>query len=67
VGSRMTRRQVAKTGLASLVAPAIARAQGTRTLKFVPRTALASLDPVWTTDAATRALALISVRIALQR
>ena len=58
MGRQKTRRQVMKAGLASLVAPAIARAQGTRTLKFVPRTALASLDPVWTTDAATRAFAL---------
>ena len=45
-------------GLASLATPAITRAEGTRTLKFVPRTGFAILDPVWTTDAATRAFAL---------
>src|ERR1700693_763205 len=44
--------------LASLATPAIARAEGTRTLKFVPRTGFAILDPVWTTDTATRAFAL---------
>src|SRR5580704_11386235 len=45
-------------GLASLATPAITRAENTSTLKFVPRTGFAILDPVWTTDAATRAFAL---------
>jgi peptide/nickel transport system substrate-binding protein len=54
----MMRRRSALAGLGSLVAPAVARGQSARVLKFVPRTGLALLDPVWTTETATRAFAL---------
>jgi hypothetical protein len=54
----MMRRRSALAGLGSLVAPAVARGQSGRVLKFVPRTGLALLDPVWTTETATRAFAL---------
>ena len=54
----MTRRQAVLASIVTLAAPAIARGQGARVLKFVPRTGLALLDPVWTTETATRAFAL---------
>src|SRR3984957_13093649 len=54
----MTRRQAVLASIATLATPAISRGQGTRVLKFVPRTGLALLDPVWTTETATRAFAL---------
>jgi peptide/nickel transport system substrate-binding protein len=54
----MTRRRVVLAGLSSLATPAIARGQSARVLRFVPRTGLALLDPVWTTETATRAFAL---------
>jgi peptide/nickel transport system substrate-binding protein len=34
--------------------PAIARAQGSRVLKFVPQADLTVLDPIWTTAYVTR-------------
>jgi peptide/nickel transport system substrate-binding protein len=47
-------------GLAgSLAVPSIGSAQGTRVLKFVPRTGLALLDPVWTTETVTRAFGVM--------
>jgi peptide/nickel transport system substrate-binding protein len=58
MGNPITRRRATFAGLASLAAPFITRAEVTRTLKFVPRTGFAILDPVWTTDGATRAFAL---------
>ncbi|MFO1025179.1 MAG: ABC transporter substrate-binding protein [Acetobacteraceae bacterium] len=36
----------------------MARAQGAQVLRFVPRYGVATLDPVWTTDTATRAFAV---------
>jgi peptide/nickel transport system substrate-binding protein len=51
-------RRAMLAGVVSLAAPAIARGQSTRTLRFVPRTGLALLDPVWTTETATRAFSL---------
>jgi peptide/nickel transport system substrate-binding protein len=58
VAKLMTRRQAVLASIATLATPAISRGQGTRVLKFVPRTGLALLDPVWTTETATRAFAL---------
>lgn len=55
---RMSRRSAVSAGLASLAAPAIGKAAAPRVLRFVPRTGLAILDPVWTTDTSTRAFAL---------
>ena len=54
----MKRRTVLKAAVggvaATLAAPAIVRAQAATTLKFVPQSDLASLDPVWTTADVTR-------------
>jgi peptide/nickel transport system substrate-binding protein len=53
----ITRRQlVASTG--ALAVPPIATAAQTKVLVFVPRTALNSLDAVWTTEQVTRAFSL---------
>lgn len=41
-----------------LATPSIARGQDSRVLRFVPRSAVAILDPVWSTESATRAFAL---------
>src|SRR3954471_12824722 len=54
----MLRRRTLLASAATLAAPSIVSAQGTQVLRFVPRYGVAQLDPVWTTDAATRALAL---------
>jgi peptide/nickel transport system substrate-binding protein len=40
--------------LAALAAPNIARAAGSRVLKFIPQADLAVLDPIWTTAYVTR-------------
>src|SRR5579872_44986 len=56
-GSRMQRRQVLKSALAGaavLAAPRIVRAEGAKTITFIPHADLASLDPVWTTADITR-------------
>src|SRR5690349_11537062 len=58
MGQRMLGLRVVLASLGSLAAPAVVRGQGARTLRFVPRTGLALLDPVWTTETATRAFAL---------
>ena len=53
----MRRRHLLRTGLASaaaLACPAIVRAQGASTLRFIPQADLAVIDPVWTTADVTR-------------
>src|ERR1700756_2652675 len=53
----MQRRTFMKSALAgagTVAAPAIVRAEPTRTLTFVPHADLASLDPVWTSADVTR-------------
>src|ERR1700743_3789060 len=53
----MKRRSVLKSAAvvsASLAAPRIARADGPKTVTFVPHADLASIDPVWTTADITR-------------
>ena len=54
----MKRRDVLKASAASLAAPlaapSVVKAQGARTVSFVPHADLASLDPVWTTADVTR-------------
>ncbi len=51
----MKRRDLLKlAGAAGLAAPAIASAQGTQTLRFVPISDLALVDPVANTAAVTR-------------
>lgn len=51
----MKRRQFIAASLAApLAAPAIARAQGSRVLKFIPQSDVAVLDPIWTTAYVTR-------------
>ena len=52
------RRRHLLASMGALATPSIARAQGSQVLRFVPRTGLALLDPVWTTETATRAYAL---------
>jgi peptide/nickel transport system substrate-binding protein len=57
----MKRRDVLKSalaGAAALAAPQIVRAEGQRTITFVPHADLASLDPVWTTADITRNFSL---------
>ena len=51
---RTTRRSLLAGAAATLAAPHIARAQGTRTLKFVPHADLTIVDPSWTTAYITR-------------
>jgi len=50
----MDRRTFMAASAAALTAPAIARAQPSRVLKFIPQSDLAVLDPVWTTAYVTR-------------
>ena len=50
----MKRRTLLAAGAASLAAPAIVAAQGTRLLKFVPQSDVTVLDPIWTTAYVTR-------------
>ena len=57
----MKRRDVLKSalaGAAALAAPGIVRAEGQKTITFVPHADLASLDPVWTTADITRNFSL---------
>src|SRR5437763_3646718 len=49
------RRTVLISGAAAVAAPRISLGKERRTLRFMPRTALVQLDPVWTTDTTTRA------------
>ena len=51
----LERRTVLISGAAAVAAPRISLGEERRTLRFVPRTALVQLDPVWTTDTTTRA------------
>jgi len=50
----MNRRQFLAATAASLAMPAIARAQSSRVLTFVPQADLAVLDPIWTNTYQTR-------------
>ncbi len=50
----MLRRDFLTASAAALALPAIARAQGASTLRYVPAADIASLDPVWTTASQTR-------------
>jgi len=50
----MRRRTVLAAAAASLMAPALVRAEASRTLRFIPEADLAVLDPVWTTANVTR-------------
>jgi len=45
----LSRRALLGTGAALLAAPRIGNAQATSTLRFVPQTDLAVLDPIFTT------------------
>ena len=55
----MKRRQFLAGSTAALAAPAIARAAGASTLRFVPYTDLAIIDPMVTTGLVTRTHALL--------
>src|SRR5256885_8638615 len=58
---RMRRRSFLKSTLAgatALAIPQMGRAEGRKTITFVPHATLASLDPVWTTADITRNFAL---------
>ncbi len=48
------RRTLLAAGAATLAAPGIVAAQGTRVLKFVPQADVTVLDPIWTTAYVTR-------------
>ena len=50
----MQRRHFLSGSAATLALPAIARAQGSRVLKFVPQSDVTILDPIWTTAYVTR-------------
>ncbi len=50
----MQRRDFLSGSAATLALPAIARAQGSRVLKFVPQSDVTILDPIWTTAYVTR-------------
>ena len=50
----LNRRTMLAAGAASLAAPSIVAAQGTRVLKFIPQSDLTVLDPIWTTAYVTR-------------
>ena len=50
----MRRRTLLAGGAAVLAAPFVSRAQGTRTLRFIPQADLAVLDPIWTQGYVTR-------------
>jgi peptide/nickel transport system substrate-binding protein len=54
----MLRRRDLLASALTLAAPSVARGQESRVLRFVPRTGVALLDPVWTTESPTRAMAL---------
>lgn len=58
----MDRRQFLKASTAAALLPAaphIARAQGANTLRFVPYSDVAIIDPIWTTGYSTRTHALL--------
>jgi peptide/nickel transport system substrate-binding protein len=55
----MNRRELLTLGAAAIATPAIARAAGETTLKFVPYADLALLDPIITTNYVTRTHALM--------
>jgi len=55
----MRRREFLAGSAATLALPAVARAQGSRVLKFIPQSDLTVLDPVWTTAYVTRNHAFI--------
>ena len=50
----MHRRTFLAASAASLALPSIARAQGSRVLKFIPQSDVTVLDPIWTTAYVTR-------------
>ena len=50
----MRRRRFLVAASARLAAPALARAQGSKVLKFIPQSDVAVLDPIWTTAYVTR-------------
>jgi len=51
----LTRRAfVAAAGTAAFSVPRVARAEGSKTLRFVPRTDLGILDPIWSSSLVTR-------------
>ncbi len=50
----MRRRQILQGSAAALCLPSIARGQSSTTLKFIPQSDLAVIDPVWTTADVTR-------------
>jgi peptide/nickel transport system substrate-binding protein len=50
----MKRRSFLATSAAALAMPAVARAQMSRLLKFIPQSDVAVLDPIWTTAYVTR-------------
>ncbi len=50
----MRRRTFLAASAASLALPSIARAQGSRVLKFIPQSDVTVLDPIWTTAYVTR-------------
>ena len=50
----MKRRVFMAGTAAALSAPSLARAQGSRVLKFIPQADLTALDPMWTTAYVTR-------------
>ena len=54
----MPRRRQILAALPMLAVPAIAKAQSSSVLRFVPRYGLATLDPVFTTDQVTRIFGL---------
>lgn len=56
----LSRRSLFAAALAApLATPAIATAQASRTLRFVPRFGLTPLDPIVTTDQVTRIMAVM--------
>jgi len=50
----MKRRTFLAASAAGLALPAVARAQGSRVLKFIPQADVAVLDPIWTTAYVSR-------------
>jgi peptide/nickel transport system substrate-binding protein len=54
----MLRRRHLLSAATTLAVPSVARGQESHVLRFVPRTGVALLDPVWTTEGPTRAMAL---------
>ncbi len=50
----MRRRSLLAAAAATLAAPRIAAAQGSRVLRVIPQANLTSLDPIWTTAVVTR-------------